>query len=108
VDWVRNLRAAGTATLTRGRHVEAVSAIELTPEEAAPILRQALTMAPALIRSYYGVTPDSPLAAIVAEARRHPVFELIGAVAGGATHRQPSAAGTDHLTAGEALPPPVS
>ncbi len=100
VDWVRNLRAAGTATLTRGRHVETVSAIELTAEEAAPILRQALRMAPALIRSHYDITPDAPLAAIVAEARRHPVFELIGAEAGGSAQRQPSAAGADQLVAG--------
>src|SRR6266536_2532100 len=48
VDWVRNLRAAGTATLTRGRHSETVSAIELTAEQAAPILRHALTIAPAV------------------------------------------------------------
>src|SRR3954447_10951557 len=55
VDWVRNLRAAGSATLTRGRHTETVSAVELTPEEAAPVLRRALTLAPAAIRSYYDV-----------------------------------------------------
>ena len=77
VDWVRNLRAGGTATLTRGRHTETVSAIELTPEEAAPILQHALTIAPAAIRSYYDVTADSPLDAIVREAPRHPVFELV-------------------------------
>jgi deazaflavin-dependent oxidoreductase (nitroreductase family) len=77
VDWVRNLRAAGTATLTRGRRDETVSAVELTAEEAAPILQHALTIAPAAIRSYYDVTADSPLEAIVQEAPRHPVFELV-------------------------------
>ena len=92
VDWVRNLRAAGTATLTRGRHVETVAAIELTAEEAAPVLRQALMMAPALIRSHYDVAPDASDAAIVAEARRHPVFELRGAEADAPT-RLHSAAG---------------
>jgi deazaflavin-dependent oxidoreductase (nitroreductase family) len=79
VDWVRNLRAAGTATLTRGRHVETVSAVELTAEEAAPVLRQGLTIAPAVIRSYFDATADSPLEEIVREARRHPTFELISA-----------------------------
>lgn len=97
VDWVRNLRAAGMATLTRGQHVETVLAIELTAEEAAPVLRQALTMAPALIRSHYDVTVDAPFEAIVAEARRHPVFELIGTEAGGATRRLPAATGTEPL-----------
>ena len=82
VAWVRNLRTAGTATLTRGRQVETVSAVELTAEEAAPILRQAVTMAPALIRSHYEITPDSPLAAIVAEARRHPVFVAAPSISG--------------------------
>jgi deazaflavin-dependent oxidoreductase (nitroreductase family) len=78
VDWVRNLRAAGTATLTSGRHSETISAIELTPEEAAPILQHALSIAPAFIRAYFDVTVASSLEAIVLEAPRHPVFELIG------------------------------
>jgi deazaflavin-dependent oxidoreductase (nitroreductase family) len=93
VDWVRNLRAAGTATLTRGRHVETVSAVELTPEEAAPILRHALAMAPAMIRSYYDVTPESSLEEIAREAPRHPTFELIGVTAGDVAAPRPSAAG---------------
>lgn len=100
VDWVRNLRAAGTATLTRGRQVETVSASELTAEEAVPILRRALTMAPAVIRSHYAVTPDAPLEALVAEARRHPVFELIGAEAVELMRLQSAAAGADHRAAG--------
>ena len=40
-----------------------------------------LTMAPAPIRSYFDVTPDSPRDAFVREARRHPFFELISATA---------------------------
>jgi deazaflavin-dependent oxidoreductase (nitroreductase family) len=46
VNWVHNLRAAGKATITQGRHKDAVIAVELTPEEAAPIMRAAF--APAL------------------------------------------------------------
>jgi deazaflavin-dependent oxidoreductase (nitroreductase family) len=96
VDWVRNLRAAGTATLTRGRHCETVSAIELAAEEAAPILRRALTMAPAVIRSYFDVTPDAPLEELVREARRHPFFELVSATAGdAAAMRLPSSTRAD-------------
>jgi deazaflavin-dependent oxidoreductase (nitroreductase family) len=78
VDWVRNLRAAGTATLTRGRHSETIPARELTAEEAAPILRAALAIAPAVIRSYFDVTPDAPLDDLVREAGHHPFFELTG------------------------------
>src|SRR5579871_4009525 len=39
VDWVRNLRAAGEAVLTRARRSETVSARELSPAEAVPILQ---------------------------------------------------------------------
>src|SRR5437868_1072229 len=42
VQWVRNLRAAGTATLTRGRRSEAISVTELPAQEAAPVLKQYL------------------------------------------------------------------
>ena len=40
VDWVRNLRAAGEATLTRGRRSEIVKATELPPGEAGPVLKE--------------------------------------------------------------------
>src|SRR5881628_1490728 len=42
VNWVHNLRAAGKATLRRGWHKETVVAVELAPEEAAPVLREAI------------------------------------------------------------------
>jgi deazaflavin-dependent oxidoreductase (nitroreductase family) len=42
VQWVRNLRAAGTATLTRGRRAEAISVTELPAQEAALVLEQYL------------------------------------------------------------------
>ena len=76
VDWVRNLRAAGSATLTRGKHAETVSSIELSAEEAAPVIKSALAIAPAMIRAYYDVSPDAPLPELVREARRHPTFRL--------------------------------
>src|SRR6266516_900815 len=90
VDWVRNLRAAGTATLTRGRHTETIAAIELTAEEAAPIPKHVVSIAPAILRAYYDVTPDARLEEFVREARRHPFFELISATAGDAATRRPS------------------
>src|SRR6266540_4379734 len=39
VDWVRNLRAAREAILTRGRRCETVNVIELSQQEAALVLR---------------------------------------------------------------------
>jgi len=38
-DWVLNARAAGTGTVTRGRKSERVTFVELTAEEARPVLR---------------------------------------------------------------------
>src|SRR5262245_27586803 len=38
-DWVRNVRAAGEVTLRRGRGRERVRMVELSPEEAKPLLR---------------------------------------------------------------------
>ena len=39
VDWVRNLRAAGEATITSGRRTEEVTATELDPAAARGVLR---------------------------------------------------------------------
>jgi deazaflavin-dependent oxidoreductase (nitroreductase family) len=38
-DWVRNVRAAGEVTLSRGRSHERVRTVELSAEEARPLLR---------------------------------------------------------------------
>lgn len=38
-DWVANVRAAGEATIARGRRVEKVRMAELPAEDARPILR---------------------------------------------------------------------
>ncbi len=75
VAWVRNVRAAGRATLARGRRVETVTARPLGPAESAPVLRRYIKDVP-ITRPYFDVRPDSPLAAFIAEAPRHPVFLL--------------------------------
>ena len=75
VAWVRNARAAGRVTLTRGRHTETVSIRALNAAEAAPVLQRYVTRVP-ITRPYFDVTPASPLAAFEAEAPRHPVFHL--------------------------------
>jgi len=75
VQWVHNLRAAGAATVTRGRHSETISVTELPAQQAAPILKQYLSQVPT-VRSYFDATPDSPLEAFEREAPRHPVFQI--------------------------------
>lgn len=75
VAWVRNARAAGRVTLTRGGRAETVPIRELSAVDAAPVLQRYVTRVP-ITRPYFDVTPDSPLAAFVAEAPRHPVFAL--------------------------------
>jgi deazaflavin-dependent oxidoreductase (nitroreductase family) len=75
VAWVRNARAAGRITLSRGRHSESLLIRELDPGEAAPVLQRYVTRVP-ITRPYFDARPDSPLAVFVAEAPRHPVFEL--------------------------------
>jgi deazaflavin-dependent oxidoreductase (nitroreductase family) len=42
-NWVRNLRAAGEATLTINRRPEPVRAVELSPQEAASFFKDVLT-----------------------------------------------------------------
>lgn len=59
VNWVRNLRAAGEATLTRGRRVENISVVELSPAEAARLLKQILPTAPGFIQGYFDVSYSS-------------------------------------------------
>jgi deazaflavin-dependent oxidoreductase (nitroreductase family) len=74
VDWVRNLRAAGKATLRSGRRIEAINVRELTAEEEAPILQVVLRRAPKVVQRMSGVTPDSPFEDFVKAAQTHPMF----------------------------------
>jgi deazaflavin-dependent oxidoreductase (nitroreductase family) len=75
VNWVRNARAAGQVTLTRGRHSETASIVELGPAERAPLLQKYLRRV-SVVRPFFDVTPHAPLEAFVAEAPRHPVWRL--------------------------------
>jgi deazaflavin-dependent oxidoreductase (nitroreductase family) len=91
--WGRNLRAAGAATVIHpGGRRSPVHAIEVPPEEAAVILRRALESSRqvrllrrmlgsrvrppvALLRRYRIRVDDTPQD-YLAEAQRHPLFEL--------------------------------
>jgi deazaflavin-dependent oxidoreductase (nitroreductase family) len=74
VNWVRNLRVAGEATLTRGRQTERVSAFEVSAQEAAPILKRSLIGSRSFVLAYFDVTLDSSLAEFEREVPNHPVF----------------------------------
>lgn len=75
VDWVRNLRAAGEAVLTRRRRSETVSARELPPNEAATILQEEARAGNPFIRPY-GVTANSSMEEFEHAVLTHPVFLL--------------------------------
>ena len=74
-DWVRNLRAAGEAILTRGRRSETVNARELPQGEAALVLQEEIKGG-TLLGRYFGVTAESSLEEFEGAAVRHPVFVL--------------------------------
>lgn len=76
VNWVRNARATGAVTLSRGRHSEALHIMELGPEESAPVLKKYVGIAPAT-RSCFNAKPDSAVEEYIAEAQNHPVFRLV-------------------------------
>ena len=75
VAWVRNLRAAGEATLTRGRRSETVNARELPKGEAALLLREEIKDGNPFAR-YFGVTADSSLEEFERAVVSHPLFVL--------------------------------
>jgi deazaflavin-dependent oxidoreductase (nitroreductase family) len=77
VDWVRNLRAAGEATLTRGRHTETINASELLPGDAALILRDEAAVGNPFIR-FFGVNTHSTPEEFERAAVSHPLFLLEG------------------------------
>jgi deazaflavin-dependent oxidoreductase (nitroreductase family) len=94
VNWVRNLRAAGgEASIKRSRRTEKIHAIELPPEAAAPIFREAVRSGPpgipaAIFRGYrylfvlpyLNVTVNSSLEEFEREVLTHPVFLLQSAM----------------------------
>lgn len=81
VNWVRNLRAAGQAQLTRGLRAEVIGVVELEAHEAAPILQEFLRRFHRVpfMRPYFDVTPTSALTDFEREAAHHPVFRIVRA-----------------------------
>jgi deazaflavin-dependent oxidoreductase (nitroreductase family) len=96
VHWVRNLRAAGEATVTRRKRSRTVTAHELPDEAAAFLLRDSLApfhrsrflrwllgsrVRPAAVLMRYHFRIDDSAEEYLAEVRRHPLFELRPAAA---------------------------
>jgi deazaflavin-dependent oxidoreductase (nitroreductase family) len=93
VAWVRNLRASKDAVIRRGRWSLGVRATELSPAEAGQLMHDALAgfrrrrllrmllgptvRPPAAVLHRYRLRVDDHVEDYVAEARRHPLFELV-------------------------------
>lgn len=75
VDWVRNLRAAGEAVLTRGRRSETVSAREAPANEAALVFQEEVKAGNPFVH-YDGITVNSSLEEFERAAISHPLFIL--------------------------------
>jgi deazaflavin-dependent oxidoreductase (nitroreductase family) len=75
VSWVHNARAAGRVTLARRGDRRDYAVREVPAGEAGPVLKRYVGVATAT-RPYFGADKDAPVENFVAEADRHPVFEL--------------------------------
>jgi deazaflavin-dependent oxidoreductase (nitroreductase family) len=76
VGWVHNARAAGQVSLRYGRGTQEYATREVSADEAGPVLKRYVAIA-TKTRARFEATHDSAVEDFVAEADRHPVFELI-------------------------------
>jgi len=74
-NWVKNARAAGWVELRRGRTVERLEVTELSPAHAVPVLQEYYRRG-RVTRPFFAVTLRSSHEEWLADAPRHPVFEL--------------------------------
>ncbi|GAA3656730.1 nitroreductase family deazaflavin-dependent oxidoreductase [Microbacterium marinilacus] len=78
VEWVRNLRAAGEATLQRGAQAERIRVTELDADAAAPVLKHYVQRI-AIVRPHVAAAPDADVSEFAAIASHHPVFLVAAA-----------------------------
>lgn len=82
VNWVRNLRVAGRAVVSKGGRDEEVEVSELPPENAAIVLRRLLTpylrsrLGAFVVRRFLPLSLGSASEEYLALAQHHPMFEL--------------------------------
>lgn len=76
VSWVHNVRNGGLVRMRYGRATRDYTVRELGAEEAGPVLKRYVSVA-TKTRAHFRATEDSPVEDFVAEADRHPVFELV-------------------------------
>lgn len=81
VSWVHNARAAGRVSLRRGAEAGDYAVREARPDEAGPVLKRYVAVA-SRTRASFQASQDAPVTQFVAEAHRHPVFELVPLGAG--------------------------
>jgi deazaflavin-dependent oxidoreductase (nitroreductase family) len=74
-NWVKNVRVAGEATLSRGGRDERVRLTELQVPERVEPLRIYLQRVK-FVRPYFDVTAESPDADLLEIAAEHPVFRI--------------------------------
>ena len=75
VSWVQNARASRQVTLQYGRTKTNYAIREVGAAEAAPVLKRYIAVA-TKTRPQFDAKTDSPVEDFIAEAERHPVFEL--------------------------------
>ena len=75
VSWVHNARASGRATLRYGRAKGDYAVREVGAAEAGPVLKRYVAIA-TKTRPHFYAKKESPVEDFIAEADRHPVFEL--------------------------------
>lgn len=75
VSWVHNARAAGRVGLGRRWGMRHYTVREVPAAEAGPVLQRYIAVATAT-RPYFRADRDAAVEDFVAEADRHPVFEL--------------------------------
>ena len=73
---MKNARAAGRVRLRRGRRDEPLEVVELTPEQAVPILQEYYRQG-RVTRPFFAVSLESTPEEWLAEAPLHPVFRLV-------------------------------
>src|SRR5262249_57552384 len=73
-------KGGGRGGVSRARrgHTRDYAIREVSPDEAGPVLQRYVRLAPSA-RPYFEASKDSPVEDFVAEADRHPVFELMPA-----------------------------